>query len=581
MKLNRYAGALICAMLLLISSCGEDYLFKAPQGSVSKETLSTPEGVDMLVTTAYATLTRTGWGASPFNWTFGGIYGGDANKGSDSGDQSVLNDLETYTVASTNTYLGEKWSWVYRGSKRVELALQMMAEVEGMDANLKKTRQGELYFLRALFYFEGVKVFGPYMPYLDETNTENDPKVYNDKDIYPNILADVDKAIDNLPDKPAELGRAYKWAAKALKAKILMQLGRMSEAKPILADVLNNGSTAAGLKYGLIDDMTDNWKCSMDNKSQESIFEIQFSNDGNNNGNAGMSLCYPHNGGPGGCCGFYQPSFELVNSFQVDDNGLPFLNGEFRSRPSVTTLTGNAPPDVSVNNATIAVDPRLDFAVGRVGIPYKDYGPADGVWIRDVSYGGCFLPKKHVYYAADEGTLGRGGMYEGWAPGSAMNIQYLSVRDAMLLYAECLANDGELAQAMGYVNQVRARAALPVNVIELNGAPAANYKVSQYPASHAAFSDKDVCIKAIRMERKLELAMEGQRWFDLTRWGGDYMSQEIGKYLDYEKQYLSKFNGVTPLAANKTMLPIPLTQISTMGNDENGNSYLQQPAPWK
>jgi len=580
MKLKKYTGALLCAIVIMFSSCGEDYLFKAPQGSVSKETLSTPEGVELLVVTAYGTLTRTGWGATPLNWTFGGMYGGDANKGSDALDQAVLNDLETYVIASTNTYLSEKWSWVYRGSKRVEIALQVMEETETMDANLKRIRAGEMYFLRALFYFEGVKVFGPYMPYLDETNTENDPKVYNDTDIYPFILADVDKAIANLPDRPTELGRAYAWAAKALKAKIYMQLGRMADAKPILADLLNNGYTASGLKYGLTDDMNDNWDCEMDNRSVESIFEIQFTNE-SNNANAGLSICYPHNGGPGGCCGFYQPSFELVNSYQVDDAGLPFLDNSYRNRPSVTTLTGES-PNISVNNATIAVDPRLDFAVGRVGIPYKDYGPTLGVWVRDVGNGGPFSPKKHVYKASDEGSNGRASLHDGWAPGSSMNIQYLSVRDAMLLYAECLANDGETAAAMGYVNQIRERAAKPVNLIyQEDGTIAANYKVSPYPTSHAAFNDRDACIRAIRMERKLELAMEGQRWFDLVRWGGDYMSQTIAEYLNYERQFIAKFNGVTPLAANKTMFPVPLTQISTMGNDENGNPYLKQPAPWQ
>jgi len=578
MKLNKFIGALLCATILMISSCGEDYLFKAPQGSVSKEVLSTPQGADMLVTAAYAYMTRTGWGESIFNWTFGGIYGGDANKGSDALDQAVLNDMETYVIAPTNTYLSEKYQWVYRGSKRIAIALQLLDEVD-MDDNLKKTRQGELYFLRAMYYFEGAKVFGPYLIYLDETNTENDPRLYNDKDVYPNILADVDKAIANLPNKPAELGRTYAWAAKALKAKILMQLGRLSEAEPILADVLNNGSTASGIKYALVNDYTDNWKTSMDNKSSESIFEIQFSNDGNDNGNAGMSLCYPHNGGPGGCCGFYQPSFELVNSFQVDDNGLPFLNGDYRNRPSVTTLTGGSP--CSQNDASIAVDPRLDFSVGRIGIPYKDYGPCQD-WVRDVGNGGPFLPKKHVYYKSEEGTTGRGGMSGGWAPGSAMNIQYLSVRDAMLLYAECLANKGDMAGAMGYVNRIRARAANPVNIIKnADGTPAANYKVSEYPSSHAAFTNKDECIKAVRMERKLELAMEGQRWFDLARWGGGYMNQTIREYLDYEKRFIAKFNGVVPLAAEKTMFPLPLGQITTMGTDESGNNYLQQPAPWK
>ena len=90
-----------------------------------------------------------------------------------------------------------------------------------------------------------------------------------------------------------------------------------------------------------------------------------------------------------------------------------------------------------------------------------------------------------------------------------------------------------------------------------------------------------VVIKAIRMERKLELAMEGQRWFDLARWGGDYMAAELKAYVDYEKQYIPKFAGATYLPASKTMFPVPDQQILDMGNDENGQPYLVQPGPWK
>lgn len=566
--------ALLCAAsFMLLPSCGEDFLYKAPQGSIDSDALANAQGVELLLIDAYATLTSPEhqWGSSIFNWTFGGMYGGDANKGSDNNDQAVLNSMELYTLSNTNSYLNEKWNWVYVGSKRVSQALNIAEAAEDMDAALKTTRTGELYFLRAIFYFEGYKVFGPYIPYVDESHTENNPKVKNDKDIYEDILADVDKAIANLPEKPDAVGRAYKWAAKALKAKILMQRGDMAAAKPILKDVLDNGATATGKKYALADDLTDNWDSYRDNTSPESIFEIQFSADGNNNGNQGMSLCYPHNtGAPGGCCGFYQPSYELANSYKVDDNGLPFLNNEYRATPSITV--GDTRP----------VDPRLDFTMGRVGVPYKDYGPALDFWIRDKGNGGEFLPKKHVYSKAEgDAGLGRGSMSGGWAPGSSMNIQYLSVRDAMLLYAECLANDGELSAAMELVNKVRTRAGLDVNIIKGdNGQPAANYKIATYPASHAAFADKATCVKAVRMERKLELAMEGSRWFDLTRWGGDYMAQQISDYIDYEKTHLGKFAGAVKLPATKTMFPIPQTQIETMGNDENGQPYLVQSAAW-
>ncbi|MDR1200343.1 MAG: RagB/SusD family nutrient uptake outer membrane protein [Tannerellaceae bacterium] len=576
------------AALLTFGSCGEDFLYKDPQGSLAPEVLDNEQGAELLVTSTYANLHENDWGASIFNWTFGGMYGGDANKGSDPGDQSVLNEMELYNTLSTNSYLGEKWKWVYKGSKRASLALNVLNKAE-MDEALRNTRKAEVYMLRAMFYFEGVKVFGPYIPYVDETYMENNPKVANDKDIYPLIIADIDKAIEGLPEihRPAGggdpvPGRVNVWAAQMLKAKILMQYGKIAEAKPILAKVLTEGQTSFGLKYGLADDLTQNWDAMRDNTSPESIWEIQFSIDGpNNNANSGMSLCYPHNSGPGGCCGFYQPSFELVNSYQVDENGLPYLNGEYRSKPSVSKQINT---DAFVeNDKDIAVDPRLDFAVGRYHVPYKDWGFPGRDWIRNPTNGGIFLPKKHVYtLEMFNAELGSPSYGLGWSPGSAMNIQYLSVRDALLLYAECLANDGDLKGAMDQVNQVRARAALDVNIIRNeDGTPAATYKVEQYPSTHQAFSSQETCIKAIRMERKLELAMEGQRWFDLARWGGDYMSSELRAYLDYEKVPIPKFESASYLPPEKVMFPIPDSQIQAMGTDESGKSYLIQPNAWK
>lgn len=567
--------------LLAFSSCGEDFLYVAPQGSIDQDALTNEQGVELLVTNTYAMLLADEWGASLFNWAQGGMYGGDANKGSDPGDQSVLNEMELYNTMPTNGYLGDKWKITYRGVRRANLALQVLDVVEDMDASLKNIRKGELYFLRCLLYFESLKVFGPYIPYMDESITENDPKLYNDQDIYPQVLADIDVAINNLPETPDAVGRAYKWAAVALKAKMLMQYGKIAEAKPLLADLLANGKTASGKAYALADDMNQNWDSFRDNTSPESVFEIQYSSDANFLGNSGMALCYPHNSGPGGCCGFYQPSFELVNSYQVDGEGLPYLNAEYRTKPAVSKKVDG--DEYAVNDNNIAVDPRLDFAVGRYGIPYKDWGLPATDWIRNPVNGGIFLPKKHVYTKemSDAGH-GKASLHDGWAPGSAMNIQYLSVRDAMLLYAECLANDGDLSGAMEQVNKIRKRASLDVNIVKkADGTPAANYKIAEYPSSHAAFSNKETCIKAIRMERKLELAMEGQRFFDLARWGGNYMAQELHAYVDYEKQYIPKFAGASKLSSARTMFPVPDGEIQTMGYDESGKPYLVQPDAWK
>lgn len=588
MKSNYILVAGIAAALTLsLASCGDDFLTKSPQGVLDKETMASATGVDLMTTAAYATLAAPVDGfdpyqASPFNWVWGGIYGGDANKGTEPGDQSVVNEIELYNTLPTNGYLDQKWGWIYNASKRINFALSGLLAAEDIPEATVKARKGELKFLRALVYLEGMRVFGPYIPYVDETNPENDPKMHNDRDISSSVLADIDDAIANLPDVQPEVGRANLWAAKALKAKILMYLKKTEEAKPILADVLANGKTNKGEAYALEDDLDNNFNALTEN-GKESIFAVQYSNAAQNMGGAMFCLAYPHGSGPGGCCGFYQPSYELANSFQVDENGLPYLNGEYRTNGKTVSKAGEGEKDpVGIPDLTIAVDPRLDFAIGRHGIPYKDWGFPDNSWVRNPVNGGIFMPKKHVFSKAEE-AAGMKALFNGWAPGSAMNIQYLSVRDLKLLYAECLANAGDLAGAMAQVNDIRRRAALDCNIVRLeDGTPAANYKIAEYPTSHAAFSNKDVCIKAIRMERKLELAMEGERWFDLVRWGGDYMSAELKAYTNYEQKYIPKFAAASVLAPSRTMLPIPDNQIMTMGNDpETGTPYLVQPDPWK
>ena len=583
MKHKNIVLLLIVSAFVMLSSCGEDFLYKAPQGSIDQPALSNQTGIDLLTTAAYANMTENNWGASPFNWTFGGMYGGDANKGSDTNDQSVLNTMETYNINATNGYVGEKYQWVYKGAKRINIALQTIAMAEGLPDAFVKSRNGEMHFLRALYYFEGIKIFGPFIPWVDETVTENNPKIHNDVDIYPKVLADIDIAITNLPEKQDLPGRANSWAAKALKAKILMHKGDLAAVEPILKDVIDTGMTANGKKYGLEDDMNANFDSYRDN-GKESIFAAQFSAD-YNNANPGMSIAYPHGGAgaPGGCCGFYQPSNELANSYKVDANGLPLLDNSYRNAPYVSernTSTAEGAP-LAINN-NMPVDPRIDFAIGRFGVPFKDWGVPKNNWVRDVGNGGFYLPKKHVYTKKElDAGLANGGFHDGWGPGSAINLQYLSLRDMILLYAECLANKNDLTGAMTQVNKIRTRAALPVNIVLLNGAPAANYKISNYPATHAAFTDKDMCIKAIRMERKLELAMEGLRWFDLARWGGAYMNKELGDYIHFESQFLAKFATASVLPAAKTMFPLPDGQVQTLGLDENGKPYLVQPDPWK
>ena len=165
MKHNKYILALAFASMLTLGSCGDDFLGKEPQGVLTPEALANAQGVELLVTSAYAGLASPVEGydpyqASPFNWVWGGIYGGDANKGSDPNDQSTVNEIELYNTLSTNGYIKQKWVWVYQMSKRVNLALQVLENAEDMKEEIRQMRKGELKFLRALAYFEGMRVFG-------------------------------------------------------------------------------------------------------------------------------------------------------------------------------------------------------------------------------------------------------------------------------------------------------------------------------------------------------------------------------------------------------------------------------------
>jgi hypothetical protein len=580
--------------VLFFIGCGEEFIYRAPQGSIDQHALANEQGLDLVVTSAYAGIisrpdgTNTpGWGSGPHNWLYAGVYGGDANKGSSSGDQPTMNDIEMYNILPTNKWLTEKFKWVYNGVRRANIGIGTVILAEGKaPQEFLKNKNGELHFLRAYFYFEGIKMFGSYIPWIDETITDPNPRVHNDIDIYPNVLADLDIAIENLPAVQDKPGRANSWAAKTLKAKVLMQQGNLTAAKPILQDVYNNGVTASGEKYGLEESLDNNWNIDTEN-GKESIFAAQYAYE-RENANNEMALTHIGGRGPGGCCNFYKPSSELANSFKVDNRGLPFLDKSYRKPPFVSQLdeSDNAPYP-SLNN-NIPVDPRLDFAIGRFGIPYKDWGLPPRSWAGSVSNGGMFLTKKHIFHQRHNGTLA-GDINPNVGSGSAMNYQILSFRDVILLLAECYANDGELSMAMNLVNEIRERAGNEANLVRFSemddparvGELAADYRVSPYPKTHPTFSNKEECIKAVRMERKLELAMEGHRWFDLVRWGGNYMSNELEEYVTFEANFLNKFKIASKLPATHTMFPMPAEVLEVIGDDEEGNPYVVQRDPWK
>lgn len=403
------------------------------------------------------------------------------------------------------------------------------------------------------------------VPYIDEVieATQNNPKVKNDVEILPFIEKDLEEAIDLLPaiqDKP---GRANKWAAKSLLAKVYMFERKFTQAVPLLKDIIDNGVNSRGSKYQLLQKYTDNFNTATENNS-ETVFAIQHSTDAQlSNAHVGMQRATLYGSAMyGQGWGFCQPSYTLVNSFQVDANGLPKLDGSYMNSliPNVDIRRAT---DANDADRTIPVDPRLDHSVIRRGIPFYDWGMPKPDWVRNYSNGGPFMPKKNLHRKSDTFYVPRG---------SALNWNIIRFSDVILWYAEALAETERFEDALQFVNMIRVRAAN--EVVMYQNQPAANYLVGQYPPEY--FDTKEEALRAIRFENKLEFGMEGHRFFDLQRWGYPIAKSEIDFYVNNEKLYISKFATSSPFAEYMMYSPIPQTQIMTLGNDETGQPYLTQ-----
>ena len=558
-------------------SCNKSFLDTKPTGSASFSTLSNEAGVNATLIGAYHSLLGTNhtggwfgdwtWSASPTNWVWGSVASDDATKGSDIGDQSTIVPIENYTVDASNGYVSDKWNANYEGISRCNDVLKLIAAAKDLTANKIALIKGQVLFLRAWHHFELKRVYNN-IPYV--TEVDDATKIKNDVDIWPKIEADLKFAVANLPETQSDAGRATKYAAKAVLARVYLFQKKYAEAKTQLDDIINSG------KYILMPNFDDNYKISSRN-NKESIFEIQYVvNDGaleSPNGGYGDALTFPIDiDGTGTCCGFHQPTQNLVNAFKVDANGLPlfdtFNNTNFANDMGIAS-SANFVQDVST-----PVDPRLDWTVGRRGVPFLDFGIMRGKdWVRDQNNAGPYINKKNMFMKSEKNSF---STTTGWATGvNANNYRAYRYAHILLWRAECATQLGELEMARTLINQVRERAShsahfvkgrtstytLPTGVAPVidNTLTAANYQIGQYPV--AGWS-KDYALKAVQWELRLEFAMEGQRFFDLVRWG--IVKQVIDAYMVKDREFRGLLGGVKPAVFNSPKneyWPIPQSQI--------------------
>lgn len=576
-KVRIYNISLLLITGLLTSiSCGEQFLERPPQGSYGIDALKNSTGIEGLLIGAYGALDGIpvqgpGWFGAISNWVFGGIPSDDAYKGTDAGDQPEQTFMERYVWLPTNDHLRGKWGALYNGVARANIVLKYLPEATGITDERKPQIIAEARFLRGLYLFEAKKLWNN-IPYIDET--QYDPtnpesvKIGNTEDAWPKIQGDFEAAMNALPEDQAQPGRPTKYAAMAMLAKCYMFQGfdvlsgapntaSLTKAKAVLDQIIASG------KYELTDTYFENFSAGSRN-NKESVFEVQYSltSAADGGGNQGDGLAWPYNNGPGGCCGFYQPSHNLVNAFKTDPaTGLPmpdtFNDSDVKNDEGINSNEAFDP-------YTGPLDPRVDHTVGRRGIPYLDWAVHAGKdWVRDQAYAGPYSPKKHIAEKKYSGI-------SGWQNLNANNYRMIRYAHILLWAAECEVEVGSLEKAREYVNMVRARAANPDGFVKnSDGSDAANYVIEEYPGT---WVDKDFAREAVRFEERLEFGMEGTRLFDLVRWG--VAAEVLNAYVAKEKLKRTYLEGATFQKGKHEYYPIP--EVEIVNSSISGTPVLVQ-----
>ena len=591
--------ACLLAGLAITYACS-DFLDTPAQGTLDVNALSTKVGVEGSLIAAYRSLdcnnaTNGNWGCAASNWPFGSITTDDAYKGSEATDQPQATKLELYAWGSDQAqdYLDRKWASMYEGVVRANATIRLLQAVSASKpGEISRADSmgimGEALFLRAHYHFELWRMWGN-VPYYFET--DNDYRKPNDTDaargadsVAKLVLADLQAAAALLPATPrnGEKGRVTSWTARAYKGRVLAYTHQYAAAIATFDSVIASGPYALEVSFDRVWTGFNQYA-----DGPETILAYQASvNDGEpngNNSNYGERLNLPHSGSPFKCCGFHQPSQNLANLFAVDGvTGLP--------KAFVDSTTWNNRDSIYWASPTDTIDPRMDWTIGRYNAPYKDWGmetacftPCTDGWIRAPGYGGPYSPKKNAQEKAS-GAVSK----VGWQPEqeNGVHIHIFRFADLLLLDAEAKVETNDLAGALALVNQVRARAAVaaqgcgdgatdaalvakypscagdsrlavPINDPSIGWA---TYRVSPYPA----FATPADARRAVRIERRLELAMEGQRLFDLRRYGGGYAAQVMTAYLAKEdtplrRPYkLAQTPYSTPL---NDLYPIPTVEI--------------------
>lgn len=557
------------------TSCSDFLDDQKPQGVLDSDMVKDPSNVDNLVISAYAVFTTAEDINSSFSmWNFD-VRSDDAYKGGNgTSDGDVFHQLEIEQgVLTTNWNINDMWVRLYNCISRVNSAISVL-ETTSDSYQLKAQRLGEMKFLRAYAHFLLKRLYKN-IPFImdanlkqEDYNTLSNTEFTNDEG-WQQIINDVEYAYSVLPVKQTDKGRPSKAAAAAFLTKVyLYKAYRQDDPKTNEVTSINREDLLKVIEYSNPDiysaggfdlepDFHNNFRPETQYENGvESIWAMQYSiNDGTKYGNLNWSygLIVPNIPGvTDGGCDFYKPSQNLVNAYRTDADGHPFID-TFNNKDY--DLTQDA-------------DPRLFLTVGLTGLPYefnsKYMMDASATWSRSNGLYGYYVTLKQNV-DPDCGYLVKGSWW-----GTPMNRIVFRYADVLLERAEAYAQLNETGEAIKLVNEIRKRAKQSTGMIANYPSDyGVKFNISTYNGTYS----QEEALKIVKMERRLEMGMESERFFDLVRWGE--AEKVLNKYFAEETNNCSIYGDAHFTANKNEYLPIPFSQVAA-----SDGHYTQNIGEW-
>jgi len=456
--------------LTVLNSC-TDFLTEDLKGSFSSDTFyKNDKQALQAINGAYHAITFSRFENAI--WVFGDIASDDAVKGGNPGDQAEITYIDEFNADANNGMVSNYWSFAYEAIARANNVLANVPAVS-MDETLKNRILGEAKFIRAYSYFNLVNVYGKVpLKLLPQLTQETiNVPLSEVSDIYFQIETDLSEAASVLPDSYSSSD-----AGRATRGAALAMLGKVSLYQGKWTEAIGyfHQVEALGI-YHLLLNYADNFKLANEN-SAESIFEIQHLT--NQNPFTGSALNQWFAPAQEGGYYFNTPTQSLVDAFE-------------------RTSTGET-------------DPRLDATLGRDGQPWLNGETFSASWSPT-----GYLTKKHQQPLSEISSSLKGD--------GDLNYIYMRYADVLLMKAEAFCENGNADSAKANLNKVRQRARAG-----FNGTPPSDL------LPDITTSDLNLLRTAIRHERRVELAQEFHRYFDLMRWGKTVAETALGPDFNYE-----------------------------------------------